>query len=414
MIHSHFQPITTMTLNRCVYLLLATFTVARAFILPFRQASHSYGKLSSTAIRITRHDDVEHTESLRRGVNLVKPEDEELLDKQELFTSPPTAGFLLLSSVAAAAVIVGTSSPAFAATTTATTTTAASSIAWEPIITQATQKALSGGQAGATAAVVQVCTLMWLRTCMNYQYRYGGNFPQALAALWQEGGVARLYQGLPFALIQGPLTRFGDTAANVGVLVLLDTAASDLPLPVKTACGSFAAGLWRIVLMPIDSSKTALQVEGAGALQRLWEGAPASVYRGSLAQAAATAAGHFPWFLTYNLLNENIPTPDAMGVDNILLWSLLRSASLGFGASLVSDCCSNSLRVIKTTKQTAQLGGEYDTSRGELSYPDIVKMIIAKDGVGGLFGRGLQTRLATNAIQGAAFSVLWRYFQQVN
>jgi hypothetical protein len=40
-------------------------------------------------------------------------------------------------------------------------------------------------------------------------------------------------------------------------------------------------------------------------------------------------------------------------------------------------------------------------------------MIIEKDGIAGLFGRGLQTRLLTNAIQGAAFSVLLRYFQQV-
>jgi hypothetical protein len=48
----------------------------------------------------------------------------------------------------------------------------------------------------------------------------------------------------------------------------------------------------------------------------------------------------------------------------------------------------------------------------EISYQDTVRMIIAKDGWSGLFGRGLQTRLLTNAIQGAAFSVLWRYFQQ--
>jgi hypothetical protein len=42
----------------------------------------------------------------------------------------------------------------------------------------------------------------------------------------------------------------------------------------------------------------------------------------------------------------------------------------------------------------------------------VVKMILETDGVAGLFGRGLQTRLLTNAIQGAAFSVLWKYFQQ--
>lgn len=100
---------------------------------------------------------------------------------------------------------------------------------------------------------------------MNYQYRYGGTLSSSLKELYNEGGIPRLYQGLPFALVQGPLTRFGDTAANVGVLALLESIpeTASLPLPLKTAAGSVTAGLWRIFLMPIDSSKTAMQVEGA-------------------------------------------------------------------------------------------------------------------------------------------------------
>jgi hypothetical protein len=34
-----------------------------------------------------------------------------------------------------------------------------------------------------------------------------------------------------------------------------------------------------------------------------------------------------------------------------------------------------------------------------------------KDGLSGLFLRGLQTKLLTNAIQGIAFSVAWKYIQ---
>lgn len=289
---------------------------------------------------------------------------------------------------------------------------------WRAILTKASKKALGGGKAGAAAAVVQVCSLMWMRTAMNYQYRYGGDLGSSLKTLWAEGGIPRLYQGLPFALIQGPLTRFGDTAANVGILSLLDslTATSGLPLPFKTAAGSAAAGAFRILLMPIDTSKTAMQVEGADGLQRLWakvlkEG-PSPLYQGALASAAATAAGHFPWFLTYNALDAQLPMVTAS--DDLLL-SLVRSAALGLCASCVSDCVSNSLRVIKTTKQTAGLG-DVDNDGGtkkELSYPEIVAMIIETDGVAGLLGRGLQTRLLTNAIQGGVFSVLWRYFQQV-
>ncbi|KAL3911334.1 MAG: hypothetical protein SGARI_001696 [Bacillariaceae sp.] len=259
--------------------------------------------------------------------------------------------------------------------------TASPAVDWQAILQKASKRALGGGKAGATAAVVQVLSLMWLRTSMNYQYAKGGDLGSSLKELWNEGGIPRLYQGLPFALVQGPLTRFGDTA---------------------------------IFLMPIDSSKTAMQVEGKDGIKNLWglvkvEG-PAPLYYGALAQASATAAGHFPWFLTYNFVDANIP---AISSSDDLLLSLGRSALLGLCASCVSDICSNSLRVIKTTKQTARLQRSDDntTSNQELSYSEVVKMIIEKDGIAGLFGRGLQTRLLTNAIQGSAFSVLWKYFQ---
>lgn len=143
----------------------------------------------------------------------------------------------------------------------ATSTVEAAPIDWNSVYQKASKKALGGGKAGASAAVVQVLSLMWLRTSMNRQYRYGGDLRSSLQALWEEGGIGRLYQGLPFALIQGPLTRFGDTAANVGILALLESTPETqaLPLPIKTAIGSISAGTWRIFLMPIDASKTAMQ-----------------------------------------------------------------------------------------------------------------------------------------------------------
>ncbi len=50
----------------------------------------------------------------------------------------------------------------------------------------------AGGKAGAAAAVVQVCSLMWLRTSMNYQYRYGGTLTESLKTLYSDGGIPRL------------------------------------------------------------------------------------------------------------------------------------------------------------------------------------------------------------------------------
>ena len=301
---------------------------------------------------------------------------------------------------------------------------AAALVDWNAVIQKASKKALGGGKAGDLAVVVQVLSLMWLQTSMNYQYRYGGNLGSSLKTLWEEGGIPRLYQGLPFALVQGPLIRFGDTAANVGILVLLESVpeTQSLPLALKTAIRSISVGLWRIIMMPIDASKTAMQVEGADGLKNLWglaaaEG-PAPLYQGAVVQAAATAVGHFPWFLTYNFLNDVLPQVSA--TDDLLLL-LARSAFLGFSASCVSGVSSNSLRVIKTTKQTTRLGKKDDDESlkeqeksKDISYDEIVKLIIEKDGLAGLFGRGLQTRLLTNSIQDAAFSVLWRDFQQAS
>ena len=303
---------------------------------------------------------------------------------------------------------------------TETTSTAASALPvntldWHDILKTSTRRALGGGQAGAAAAIVQVCSLMWLRTSMNYQYRYGGNLQSSLRALWAQGGLARLYQGLPFALLQVPLTRFGDTAANVGVLTLLESfdVSHDWPLPVKTACASIAASAWRMVLMPIDASKVAMQVEGVRGLRQLQtsllQHGPRVLYQGSLAQAAATTAAHFPWFLTYNFLNERLPPVAVVDDDSNLFFHLLRAAVMGLGASCVSDCVSNSLRVLKTTKQTARLSRDGK----DISYAKIARRIIRKDGIIGLMGRGLGTRLLCNAIQGAVFSVCWKYFQHL-
>ena len=106
-----------------------------------------------------------------------------------------------------------------AASSSSTSSSAGKVVVAEPpidtktIFDKAAKKALGGGKAGAAAAVVQVCSLMWLRTAMNYQYRYGGSLASSLKELYSDGGIPRLYQGLPFAIVQGPLTRFGDTAA---------------------------------------------------------------------------------------------------------------------------------------------------------------------------------------------------------
>lgn len=46
--------------------------------------------------------------------------------------------------------------------------------------------------------------------------------------------IGRYYHGLLPALIQGPIARFGDTAANVGILALLSSNPSVFLMPVPS------------------------------------------------------------------------------------------------------------------------------------------------------------------------------------
>jgi len=62
---------------------------------------------------------------------------------------------------------------------------------------------------------IQVTSLMWMRTTMNYQFKNGGGFVHTVKTLWGEGGVVRFYRGVVPALVIGPISRFGDTAANM-------------------------------------------------------------------------------------------------------------------------------------------------------------------------------------------------------
>jgi hypothetical protein len=269
------------------------------------------------------------------------------------------------------------------------------------IFEKARKRALGGGMAGAAAMGIQVGSLMWMRTTMNYQYRYGTTTREAIRHLYAEGGIPRFYKGVLPALIQGPMSRFGDTASNTGMLALMNSHPSliGLPIGVKTMAASSCAASFRIFLMPVDAIKTGMQVEGSlgPLMNKIKAGGPLMLYQGSLGAAAATFAGHFPWWFTYNFLDGRIPQADGT------LGMLGRQAGMGFCASIVSDTTSNSIRVIKTVKQTSEV---------PLSYVDTVKTVIAKDGLQGLFLRGLGTRLLSNALQGVMFSVLWKYIDK--
>jgi hypothetical protein len=216
------------------------------------------------------------------------------------------------------------------------------------------------------------------------------------------------------------MMRFGDTFANAGAITLTNSLDStkDLPIAVKTMFASLGAGGMRIFLMPFDAWKTNMQVHGKGGLQTLFKKVKnypnkgpqnlfgwASLYHGALAAASATTVGHWPWFVTYNYLDAKIGWNNPE--EHSLLKRMVRNASIGVGASVVSDVSSNSIRVLKTYRQTAKEPIGYLTAFNE------IRTKSGLFGWEGLFLRGLQTRITSHAINSAVFTVAWKYFQQL-
>lgn len=247
--------------------------------------------------------------------------------------------------------------------------------------------------------VAQVALLMWMRTVMNYQHAKGLSTTEAFSTLYNEGGIARLYQGWQAALFQAPLSRFGDTAANAGMLAILAGVAW-MPEGIKTFFASWAAATFRILITPVDTLKTTLQVQGPAGIailgQRITEEGILTLWSGAIATSFATFAGHYPWFVTHNYLQEKIPKPKGK------IAGMLRNAFVGLCSSAISDVISNSIRVVKTKKQTA---------KEAISYMATVSLIVSEGGVEALFLRGLNTKLITNGVSAMLFTILWKYFE---
>lgn len=270
------------------------------------------------------------------------------------------------------------------------------------IFLKAGKSGLGGGLQGAIAGVIQVLSLMWLRTIISYQYRYGTTFHQALQTLLNEGGISRLYRGLSFAILQAPLSRFGSTAANDSVQAFLSSfeMTKEWGLGRGTVIASIVVGVWRMILMPIDTCKTVLQVDSyegfSNLMRKVRIGRIGVLYQGMFAQAISAVVAHYPWFYTYNYLNQ-MPS-----VKSLCRSSLLRNAAVGFIASVVSDTATNCIRVVKTMKQTI-------AAKHSVGYGEVISIILASDGWRGLFGRGLRTRILGNGLQSIVFTVVWRW-----
>ncbi|CAL6338176.1 unnamed protein product [Bathycoccus prasinos] len=252
------------------------------------------------------------------------------------------------------------------------------------------------GTSGAFAGILQVVLLMWLRTTMNVQYAKGGNFFSTLSKLYRIGGVSRLYRGISFALVQNPAARFGDTAANTGGLFLLSSHFPETSIFQKTLITTFFSSVWRMLLTPIELAKTVLQVHGKDGFKVLRERISISglfsLWSGAFAVIIANWIGSYPWFVTFNFLQDTLkPALSSNGI-------IVRNAFIGLCCSVVSDSCSNGVRVVKTVLQTDV----------DLGYLSAAQKIYREGGMQAILFRGLFTRLLSNGIQSILFTVVWK------
>merc|ERR1712113_1077640 len=122
-------------------------------------------------------------------------------------------------------------------------------------------------------------------------------------------------------------------------------------------------------------------------------GGPGVLWHGAFGAFGATWIGFYPWFYVHNYLQARIPRSDNLAM------KFARNGFIGFCSSFCSDCVSNSVRVVKTTKQTFER---------PISYPEAVKHVVAQDGISGLFIRGLGTRVLANGCQSMLFTAMWK------
>ncbi|CAE7207523.1 unnamed protein product [Symbiodinium sp. CCMP2456] len=296
--------------------------------------------------------------------------------------------------------------------------------------------AVISGVAGGCAQVMYVFPLMWLRTIMEYQYKNGEGTVKVARTLYREGGVARFYRGLMLLGGTSVIWRYRTSdaafaqsgeipclvAEAANELALSSLAKVEMPLALKTLCASVTAATFRVVILPLDAWKVNKQVHGKAGLQVLVRKAtvnPLSLWHGGLGVLVTGAFGHYPWFYTNNLLREILPPFEMRYGKHV------RHAFIGFTSSVVADTICNPIRVLKVNRQTSLSRISYLEAASRLCldlltwFLALVRAmqahgIIQKEGLMGLWSRGLKTRIFANGVQGSLFTVGWRYFSEVH
>lgn len=265
------------------------------------------------------------------------------------------------------------------------------------------RKAVESGVAGSQAMMVNVTTLMWLNTIVNYQYYHGTHMKDSIETLYRNGGIRRFYTGFIPTLMHGSTSRFCDFyshSLSKHICQECLSVSTDSTLNSVILSAGISSG-FRSILTPLETVKLIYQIDGNNATDKIKKKIKAhglkNMWSGSGAVMTANFFGYIPWFYTFETLDKNLPKYESE-TSNII-----RNGTIGFTSSVVSDVLSNFTRVVKTIKQNEQ---------NNIKYTKIITKIVKEHGIHSLFYRGLNTKILTNGLQSITFTIMWKIFNE--
>ena len=198
---------------------------------------------------------------------------------------------------------------------------------------------------GITSSIIQVSSLLWLRTATIYQHKYGGSMINTINNLYKDGGILRFYGGyLPCLLV-------ASTCKSSELYGYYSVKNLNLSLNNQSLYITTISNIGRLMVIPFDTLDTFYQLYGSkgysllktkiknNGLGILYNGSPIWLFNHSLST--------FIWFNTFKRLDNYT---NNMYNDNIYIKNI-KNGSIGYLSSICSDILTNPFRVIKTNKE---------------------------------------------------------------
>ena len=247
---------------------------------------------------------------------------------------------------------------------------------------------------GITSGIIQVSSLLWLRTINNYQYKYGTPLIDTFKLLYKNGGFIRFYRGYVPSMFVASSCKFGELNAYYYSKEMNLSKLESLFLI------SSVSSIVKLSIIPVDTLDVFLQVEGKKGINILYNKIRTHgikvLYYGVNPWILNNFISTFTWYGVHNYLDNKFKHNETINFN-------IKNGLIGLSASLVSDILTNPLRILKINKQS-----HFEN----VSYISSIKKIIKKNGISEFILRGLKTRMLIHGIQNVFFTITWKNLEK--